>query len=183
MGDIYYKHKQDINPKQENRGFDEEENDDEQDIRARARDGGEEDDPIENRAERMKAFRSVYRADVGRNPTNREIDRLLTYCHISGMPDNMAVRAIGYAAQSGANDVISYAVTTLEDWKRAHVYQPHQIDEYMGERNWWKNGIVLDENAQDVFDSIVNAAERRRQENVRAGLEKEKKEKDGGKEK
>ena len=102
-----------------------------------------------------------------------ELERLLTFCHISGMPDQMAAKAMEIAAGNGPKNAIGYTLTILNDWKEHHVFQPHQIGEYQVERDrrenrgmLWGSGDVLED-----YRAEQEARERRLRENIDEGLE------------
>ena len=174
QGDIYYKLKQENKPEPDS-PLREDEEDDDAGATSPAHAGTREaDDPIPNRKERMKALKDAYTRAFGRRGSIREIERILDWCNITGMPDETAMRAVELAAGGGAEHPIAYALTILDDWKHEHVYQPHQIDEYLNERERWKNrgmaygsGDILEEYAERE-----KARERRKQENIASGLER-----------
>ncbi len=139
---------------------------------AREADGG--DDPIFNRQTRMKALRNAYIRNFGKTPSSRETERLLVFCHILNMPDEMAMKALEIAAGQGPNNPIEYTLSVLADWKQAHVCQVHQVDDYLAERDRGKNrGLFYGcADTAEEWKARQEAAERRRRENVDAGVEK-----------
>ena len=176
QGDIYNKHIQETEKKPKT-PYPEE--DDEETARSSSTHAGareaepEEDDPIPNRQGRMKAFRDAYIRNFGKQPTNREIERILTFCHISKFPDETAMKAMEVAAGQGPGNPIEYTLSVLIDWTQAHVYQAYQVDEYLVERDRAKNrGMYYGSgDAEADWKAREEAVERRKQENIDAGLE------------
>ena len=134
----------------------------------------EDDDPIPDRKERVRAFRESYFACFGKRGSPREITRILQFCHTSGIQDIMAIKAMEIAAGHGPGDPVQYTLSILVDWKEHHVLQPGQIDEYQVERDrrMNRNGLCGSGDIVEDWRAEQEAKERRRQENIAAGLEK-----------
>lgn len=149
------------------------EDDEEAASSAYAHEAEPEEDPIPHRPQRMMALQSAYSRAFGKLASPAELERLLTFCHISGMPDQMAAKAMEIAAGNGPKNAIGYTLTILQDWKEHHVFQPHQIGEYQVERDkrenrgmLWGSGDVLED-----YQAEQEARERRLRENIDEGLE------------
>lgn len=166
---IYYKHKE---KEYTETHFNDDEEDEEEDNLPRGRET-EKDDPVPNRPERMARLANGFKSAFGRNATNGEINRILTYCYQTGMPDMMAFQAMQYAAAHGARDGAGYAITILDDWRANHVFQPQQIASYQIERDRMagRNGLYGSGDAAEDYREQERARNERLQENREAGLE------------
>lgn len=178
QGDIYIKHIQETYTGTQRINFDDEEEDDgSASSRARAREAEEDEngDPVFNRKRRMEALKDAYTRLFGKQATNKEIERILIFCHRTGIMDETAIRAMEAAAGCGPGSPVDYTLTILEDWRYEHVYQPEQADAYLAERDKKKNRGVFcgSGDAAEEWKAAEEARQRRRRENISAGLEKE----------
>ena len=154
------------------RFLDDEEEDVEDDSRARGRE--DESDLVPDRAERESEICGAYGRFVGRNPYPAELNKLVWVGHAMKMAPVMIARAIEIAAEEGARKPVAYVLKILDDWQSAHVLQPHQIDGYR-----WEEDIRLGKapvfagtgDATEDWKRREEAREARRKENVEAGLE------------
>ena len=166
-GDIYININRDINKRDE-------EDDDEDDRYARAREdaAGEADGDDPDPRERGDRIRSAFRGAVGRTPTPTETERLAAGADRMGFGTEMICLAIGRAAGAGASSPADYALAILGEWRRNEVMQPHQIDEYLAEyaAENGKYGLHGSGDAAADYRDRRAARERRRQENLSAGI-------------
>ena len=146
MGDIYININKDLYNNQNGK-----EDDDDEDDRARAGEIGE-----------------AFARNFGRAAYPAEISRLASYGRMTRFSAEMIVRAIGRAAEEGAQKPVQYVLSILEDWKAEHVMQPHQIDEYRVEEDIRRGKLAL---AGEGSEGREARREQRRRENVEAGLE------------
>ena len=147
------------------------EDDDEDDdvIRAGA---GEEDDPIADRQERARKISAAFFGAFGRQAYAQEVLRLVVMSWRMGMSAEMVALALGIAAGAGARSPVDYCAEILAEWRQNEVMQPGQVDEYQVERLRanGKYGLIGAENAAELHREQENARERRRQENLQAGV-------------
>ena len=167
---IYTKHKEKLYTQKPYHDEDEEEEEEEQ---PRAREDADGEELIPNQKGRMTMLKNAYLFNFGKRGSPREIFRILQFCHRTGMPDQMAAKAMEIAAGNGPDNPVGYTLTILEDWKQHHVYQVHQIEPYQTERDmqekrgWFADGV----DAMDAYGKSAIASAKRLQENIDAGLE------------
>ena len=157
-----------VNPKETD-----EEDDDEDVIRAGAREEDDLDgDPIEDRAERLEEIGRAFRAAFGRVPYPEEQVRICVASWQMGFAPIMAAEALRRAAGSGARAPVSYALEILDEWRRNDVRTPEQADEYQCEylEQNRKYGLRGSGDPAADYQRREEARERRRQENLRAGV-------------
>ena len=153
-----------------NPGSRDEDDDDEDVIRAGAR---EEDDPITDRAKREGDICAAFARFVGRRPYPAELERLVWCSHAMHFLPVMAAKAIEIAAGSGAEKPAQYAMKILEDWKNNDVMQPHQISGYQWDEDIQRGKApVFAGTGDSVEDWKIREMHReeRRQENLQAGI-------------
>ena len=149
-----------------------EEEDEEEDSRADAGVRGE--DLLPDRAERETAITVAFRRFLGRKPYPAELNRLAWAGHNMKMAPAMIARAVEIAATEGAAKPVAYVLSILDDWKAAHVLQPHQIDRYRLEESIRLGKGPLFSGTDDAAEDWKireAAAEERKRENIEAGLE------------
>lgn len=132
----------------------------------------DEDEEIKYDDDARARISHAFRTEVGRNPLPAEIGRL---CGAAGrwrFSAQMVALAIQVAAGQGAGNPVDYALTVLDDWRKADVRQPHQVDEYQVEylRENEKCGLSGTGDAMEDMRIRDEARERRRQENLQAGI-------------
>ena len=153
-----------------NPGKCDEDDDDEDVIRAGAR---EEDDPITDRAKREGDICAAFARFVGRRPYPAELEKLVWCSHAMRFLPVMAAKAIEIAAGSGAEKPAQYAMKILEDWKNNDVMQPHQISGYQWDEDIQRGKApVFAGTGDSVEDWKIREMHReeRRQENLQAGI-------------
>ena len=138
-------------------------------IRAGAR---EDEDPIEDRAERRDKIRAAFKAAVGRQPYPEELERLVRGSWMLYMRPVMAGLALQLAAGRGAASPVDYALEIMDDWRKNDVMTPEQVEEFQVEylKDNGKCGLYGTGDAAEDYRQREEARERRRQENLRAGL-------------
>lgn len=109
---------------------------------------------------------------IGRKPTPGEVDRLVNAAWRWRFSTEMVLLAIRVTSGHGASNPVDYALTVLDDWRQAEVRQPHQVDEYQVEylRENEKCGLSGTGDAVEDMRIRDEAREKRRQENLRAGI-------------
>ena len=145
--------------------------DDEDDdvIRAGA---GEEDDPIADRQERARKIGAAFFGAFGRKAYSNEVLRLVVMSWRMGMSAEMVALALGIAAGAGARSPVDYCAEILAEWRQNEVMQPGQVDEYRVEhlKTSGKYGLIGSGDAAELHREQEIARERRRQENLQAGV-------------
>ena len=151
-----------------NPGGRDEDDDDEDVIRAGAR----EEDPITDRAERGAEIRKGFKFAFGRMPLPAELERLIISSWRMRFLPVMVSLALQKAAGRGAGSPVDYALEVLDDWRRNEVRTPEQVDEYQVEylTNNGKYGLYGSGDPAEDYRRREEARERRRQENLRAGV-------------
>lgn len=151
-----------------NPGGRDEDDDDEDVIRAGAR----EEDPITDRAEREAEIRKGFQFAFGRLPLPAELERLISSSWRMRFMPVMVSLALQRAAGRGAGSPVDYALEVLDDWRRNEVRTPEQADEYQVEylRENGKGGLYGSGDPAEDYRQREEARERRRQENLRAGV-------------
>ena len=146
-----------------------EEDDEEEAIRA----GACEDDAVTDRPDRENEIVGAYRRAIGRNPYTAEVNKLVWAGYARKMAPAMAARAVAIAAEEGAAKPCQYAVKIMDEWEAAHVLQPEQIDGFRLEEKirLGKAPFAGTGDGAEDWRRRQEAAEARRQENIRAGLE------------
>ena len=146
--------------------------DDDEDVDIRAGAGKEEPDPIEDRAERGAEIRKGFRYAFGRSPLPSELDRLVVSSWRMGFTAVMVSLALRKAAGRGAGSPVDYALEILNEWRVNEVRTPEQADEYQVEylRDNGKCGLYGSGDPVEDHRRREEARERRRQENLRAGV-------------
>ena len=158
--------------KEKNRikGYDAEEDDDD-DLRARTREGEEDEDPVTDRAERNRIILEGFRYYFGRKPNPHELERLAFSSWRIGQPPETVLLAMRQAAVYDAKSPVSYMLTVLSDWAQHEVYQPHQVEEYQTQYLQYCGENTLSHMMRPMQDKEwEEAIEKRRIENERAGL-------------
>ena len=152
-----------------NPGRRDEDDDDEDVIRAGAR---EEDDPITDRAERGAEIRKGFQFAFGRLPLPAELERLIGSSWRMRFMPVMVSLALQKAAGRGAGSPVDYTLEILDDWRRNEVRTPAQADEYQVEylEENGKCGLYGSGDPVEDYRRRTEARERRRQENLRAGV-------------
>lgn len=109
---------------------------------------------------------------IGRKPTPGEVDRLVNAAVRWRFSTKMVLRAIRVTSGYGASNPVDYALTVLDDWRQAEVRQPHQVDEYQVEYLIENEKCGLSGTGDAIEDARRRdeAREKRRQENLRAGI-------------
>lgn len=151
-----------------NPGGRDEDDDDEDIIRAGAR----EEDPITDRVERGAEIRKGFQFAFGRLPLPAELERLIISSWRMRFLPVMVSLALQKAAGRGAGSPVDYALEVLDDWRRNEVRTPEQVDEYQVEylTNNGKYGLYGSGDPAEDYRRREEARERRRQENLRAGV-------------
>ena len=151
-----------------NPGGRDEDDDDEDVIRAGAR----EENPITDRAERGAEIRKGFKFAFGRMPLPAELERLIISSWRMRFLPVMVSLALQKAAGRGAGSPVDYALEVLDDWRRNEVRTPEQVDEYQVEylTNNGKYGLYGSGDPAEDYRRREEARERRRQENLRAGV-------------
>ena len=151
-----------------NPGGRDEDDDDEDVIRAGAR----EEDPITDRAERGAEIRKGFKFAFGRMPLPAELERLIISSWRMRFLPVMVSLALQKAAGRGAGSPVDYALEVMDDWRRNEVRTPEQVDEYQVEylTNNGKYGLYGSGDPAEDYRRREEARERRRQENLRAGV-------------
>ena len=146
-----------------------EEYDDDVDV-TRAREA--EPDPIQDRDERTKAIKSGFNQAFGFNPSPAALERLVVASWRMYMSPIMAVLALRIASERGAVSPIDYALEVMDNWIKNDVMTPEQADEYHVEylRYNGKGGLYGSGDPAEDYRERTEARERRRQENLQAGL-------------
>ena len=149
-------------------GFEDDDDDDVDVTRAREA----EPDPIQDRKIRENVIASAFRSSVGRVPTAEEVGRLVVVSWRMDMPPAMAAEALRRAAGAGARTPVEYAVAVLDEWDHNEVRTPEQAEEYHVEflRHNGKGGLCGSGDPAEDYRERTEARERRRQENLQAGL-------------
>lgn len=153
-----------INPRERD------EDDDEEDvIRAGAR---EDEDPITDRVERGAEIRRGFQFAFGRSPLPAELERLISSSWRMKFLPVMVSLALQKAAGQGAGSPVDYTLEILDDWRRNEVRTPEQADEYQVEylTENGKCGLYGSGDHAEDYRRREEARERRRQENLRAGV-------------
>lgn len=132
----------------------------------------DEDEEIKDDDDARARISHAFRTEVGRNPLPAEIGRLCSTAGRWRFSAQMVALAIHVAAGRGAGNPVDYALTVLDDWRKADVRQPHQVDEYQVEylRENEKCGLSGTGDAVEDVRIRDEARERRRQENLQAGI-------------
>lgn len=132
----------------------------------------DEDEEIKDDDDARARIRHAFRTEVGRDPLPAEIGRLCSAAGRWRFSAQMVALAIHIAAGQGAGNPVDYALTVLDDWRKADVRQPHQVDEYQVEylRENEKCGLSGTGDAAEDMRIRDEARERRRQENLQAGI-------------
>lgn len=146
-----------------------EDDDDDDVIRAGA---GEEEDPITDRAERRDGIRGAFRRAFGRSPYPGEVERLVVMSWRMGFTVSMVSLALEKAAGAGAGSPVDYCAEILDEWRREEVRTPEQADEHYVEHleENRKGGLYGSGDPVEDHRRRQEARERRRQENLQAGL-------------
>ena len=154
-----------INPRERD------EDDDEEDVN-RAGAGEEEPDPVADRGERGAEIARGFRYAFGRSPLPAELDRLISCSWRMGFKPVMVSLALRKAAGRGAGSPVDYALEILDEWRRNEVRTPEQADEYQVEylTENGKYGLYGSGDPVEDYRRREEARERRRQENLRAGV-------------
>ena len=134
-----------------------------------AREDGEED-PIPDRAERVKAITTGFRWAFGRNPYPAEVNRLVTAGWQMQFSSEMVNMALEAAAGGGAQKPVDYTISILDDWRFHDVMQPHQVGEYKVEYQVETGKLWYGANADEKDKAREEAQKQRREENRRAGI-------------
>ena len=89
-----------------------------------------------------------------------------------GMSAEMVALALGIAAGAGARSPVDYCAEILAEWRQNEVMQPGQVDEYRVEhlKTSGKYGLIGSGDAAELHREQEIARERRRQENLQAGV-------------
>ena len=155
--------------KEINPGKCDEDDDDEDVIRAGAR---EEDDPITDRAERSAEIRKGFKFAFGRIPLPAELERLISSSWRMRFMPVMVSLALQRAAGRGAGSAVNYTLEILDDWRQNEVRTPEQADEYQVEylAENGKYGLYGSGDPAEDYRRREEARERRRQENLRTGV-------------
>lgn len=143
-----------------------EDDEDADDIRA-----GAEEDPIEDRRERTETIRAGFCRCFGRMPYPAETERMVVATWRLGFTPQMAEYAMQKAAGRGAKSPAEYTLKILEDWRKAEVKRPHQIDEYEVEHMIETGGddfVYGTGDPAEDWKRSQEARERRRMENAEA---------------
>ena len=145
--------------------------DDDVDIHAGVREE-DEPDPIEDRAERGAEIGNGFRHAVGRSPLPAELDRLVVSSWRMGFLPEMVSLALQKAAGRGAGSPVDYAMEILSEWRRKEARTPEQVDEVDIEflKDNGKCGLYGSGDPVEDYRQREAARERRRQENLRAGV-------------
>ena len=152
----------------------EDEEDDDDDSRPRGREDDE--DIVPDRAERETEICGAYSRFIGRKPYTAELNKLVWVGHAMKMAPVMIARAIEIAAEEGAAKPVKYVLKILEDWKSAHVLQPHQIDGYRWDEDIRLGKAPIFAGTGDVDEDWKIREENRKarqKENIEAGLEED----------
>lgn len=154
-----------INPRERD------EDDDEEDV-IRAGAGEEDPDPITDRGERGAEIARGFRYAFGRSPLPAELERLISSSWRMGFKPVMVSLALRKAAGRGAGSPVDYALEILDEWRRNEVRTPEQADEYQVEylTENGKYGLYGSGDPVEDYRRREEARERRRQENLRAGV-------------
>ena len=143
------------------------------DSRAGAREDDDQDeDPITDRVERGAEIRKGFKFAFGRMPLPAELERLIIGSWRMGFMPVMVSLALQKAAGYGAGSAVDYTLEILEDWRRNEVRTPEQADEYQVEylEQNGKCGLYGSGDPVEDYRQREAARERRRQENLRAGV-------------
>ena len=89
-----------------------------------------------------------------------------------GFSVEMVALALERAAGAGAGSPVDYCAEILSEWMRQEVKQPHQVDEYQVEymKDNCKGGLYGSGDVVEDYREREAARERRRQENLQAGV-------------
>ena len=150
--------------------YNDDDDDDDDVIRAGA--GEEDPDPIADRAERGAEIRRGFQFAFGRSPLPAELERLISCSWRMGFKPVMVSLALRKAAGRGAGSPVDYALEILDEWRRNEVRTPEQADEYQVEylTENGKYGLYGSGDPVEDYRRREEARERRRQENLRAGV-------------
>lgn len=131
--------------------------------------GMEDDDDGEDESARSVRDRLIrcYKNCFGKKASPAEITKIVRFCNLTGMPENMAAMAMRSAAEHGPSDAVAYTLTILADWKVHHVFQEYQAEAYQYHQKNSTGDVVED------YRRKQEAMEEWRRENIEAGLERE----------
>ena len=132
----------------------------------------EDEDPITDRTIRQHMIRLGFLQSFARYPSPAELERLVVSSWMKEMKPVMVAYALQKAAGAGARSPVNYTLAILDEWARNEVRTPEQADEYYVEylRENGKGGLVGTGDAAADLSEREEARERRRQENLQAGL-------------
>ena len=130
----------------------------------------EDRDPVPDREERRAEIRRGFRSAIGRNPYPAELDQLVTESWSLDFPPVMVSMALSKAALYEPASPVNYAVEILLDWRKNHVRQPHQVEQYesdhkleTGKLGYWSS---------EAMDKCLKASRRKRYlENIYDGID------------
>lgn len=165
-GDIYNKHKQEININQR-----ETDEDDDDDIHAGGR-ARENPDPITDREERRARITAGFRVAFGRDPYPAETDRLVVVSWRKGFDSGMVVLAMEKAARNGARNPVELTISVLQEWRENVVRTPEQAERYQAEYDKMagRHGMYGTGNAAEDYLAVLENRMQRAEEIRRAGI-------------
>ena len=129
------------------------------------------DDPITDRTERTKQIREDFRCYFGRHPNPLELERLVFNSWRFKLSAEMVGKALREAAANNAKSPLAYTLAVLGEWRRMEVRTPEQLEEYQVQYLLYESDSVFARHFRPMErEEFWGARERRRQENIEAGI-------------
>ena len=154
---------------------DDEEDDEDEQPRGRARMGDDWTDEDEESFKRLAALTEeatrAIRQNFGRDATPAEAQEIARYANMNGFGPEMLLKAVRKSALMGARTPLTYVLKILHDWKLEEVTTPDEADEYqfMADAQAGRNNY----GSHDVFEDQRRMNEAREARRSKHEAEKE----------
>ncbi len=98
----------------------------------------------------------------GRNATPAESSKLVRVGGVLEMPFGLLDRAVQQAAQHGARDPVSYAITLLNDWDYWEIRTPEELDEHQALKDMFNGRVGFCSGDIEHYREMEEGRKRRR---------------------